>query len=202
MLIIEGPDMLGKTTFAEKLVKAVKGIAIDKFGLPEASYTTAKEWLDRYKVDSVADRFVISEPIYGLICRGKTNTPVDVWDEIWAGIEERGGCHVLLYYTDSVTYRNVLQQRYDPAREAFSKDQCKQVAEAYEELALDKDWNGYRIPYGIRVKSVKVNSMVGHAGSTVIVQPDRASATHAADWLGYHDERAIVNALWRSDGGK
>ncbi len=198
MLIIEGPDMLGKTTFARKLVAAVDGISIDKFGLPEASYTTAKEWLDRYDPSAIADRFVISEPIYGLICRGKTNTPIDVWNEIWAGMEERGGCHILVYVSDPYTYADVLQKRYDPSREAFSIAQCAEVNQAYWQLFSNGKWRDYHLPSWAKKKFVIVDREGVEGGDTVIVQPDEDAGRFAADWLSYHDERAILNHLWRA----
>ena len=195
MLIIEGPDMLGKTTFARKLVEALDCVHIDKFGLPEVSYTTPGEWLARYDVNAIADRYVISEPLYGLICRNKANMSVQAFLDVWYGLQDRGGYHVLVFYADPADYDKILEQRYDPAREAFSKDQCRLVNKAYFDLATVGNWKGYAI-LGERDHFRYVKVTVDADGK--IHQPDWEAGKFAAHWYAMRHTRQILNHLWES----
>ncbi len=80
MLIIEGPDLVGKTTLAQKFIKtwnenprkygAVPVIYNHFSALPER-WHHFKSYLPHVTKYVVQDRFHLSEAAYGPVCRGK-----------------------------------------------------------------------------------------------------------------------------------
>jgi hypothetical protein len=144
MLIIEGPDMVGKTTLIDRLAPAL-GVDRDKCGLPEAEYTLNKQWLERWGPNTVMDRYFISEFIYGLTCRGKANVSPANCLELLNTLFRLRTCMIVMVATPTC-YRKILEEHYDSKREAFTQEQCYKVNLAYYELFVVKPyggWNGY-----------------------------------------------------------
>lgn len=75
MIIVEGPDNSGKSTLAWQLAEDLKRVLINNRQRPRNQEDIIAYSLDVYKMDQrwplIMDRWaVISEPIYGPICRG------------------------------------------------------------------------------------------------------------------------------------
>ena len=80
MLVIEGPDMVGKTEFVTALVMRAKGLGIelerDKFGMAESAPGAMMPALEaRVRPGVVSDRCWLSEVVYGVACSGRGRPP-------------------------------------------------------------------------------------------------------------------------------
>ncbi len=131
MLIIEGCDMVGKTTLVDELkrILARSGFHFERRGLAEAQWS-AKEWLDGIKAETVCDRGHMSEVVYGLNLRGKCNiTPIQ-YAHLDMKVRQQGGFTAVITATPEA-YAQLVEMHYDPAREAFSREQCEQVNRSY-----------------------------------------------------------------------
>lgn len=176
MLILEGADMLGKTTFCNALLKTHSGLDHRKCGLPEAELVGAEPWQKMIHANTVCDRFAMSEFIYGLLCRGKSNLTPQEWNQL---LEETAlrGVKWLVWVCPPEEYLHILAQRYDARREAFSMELCAKVNQAYWQLLFLGQWNGYRLP-------TAVHPVIVNARHGVIKQewPAEQAATWAADY--------------------
>jgi hypothetical protein len=142
MLIIEGPDMVGKTTLIDKLAPAL-GASCDKCGLPEANLIGQRAWLERWKPGVVMDRYFISEFIYGLICRNAANVSRTDAVEMNDILRQLGAMTIVVVATPRC-YERILEDHYDPTREAFSRELCRDVNAAYYELFVERPAGGWR----------------------------------------------------------
>lgn len=205
MLILEGADMLGKTTFANNLKAAWPDVQMDKCGLPEAEYRGVAPWLARYGHNTVCDRHFLSEPIYGLVCRGKSNLTTDeFWELQERLVDETPGVDILVWIAGDDTYKQVVDERYDAGREAFSPAQCHQVSAAYQELMLRREWRGYHLHPRVRYHAVHVARTVvtvAPIGSGIPLyavtnsRADQMAATAATAWRSCLPHRQILAEL-------
>lgn len=151
-MIVEGPDMVGKTTlmpFLESLVReklmelgedgSTSGLLTRiKFGLEEAKYTTSEEWIRRLRPWALADRFALSEMIYGK-CSGRGPAISEqAYKEIDDALMEMGGCLIVIRATPE-RYEELLRDVYPTRGEAFSQEVCRQVNREYGKLQKGRD---------------------------------------------------------------
>lgn len=150
-IIVEGPDMLGKTTFLESLKKMGVIKTVRKMGLPEATWTAADwlHWSEHGLIEDAADRSWISEVVYGLSCRGKCNIDVMTSRAIQRNLAARGYTTLVFMPASAVAYGHLMNTRYDAAREAFSKEQLIGVVRDYRRL-LEDSLGEYRLSCSMR----------------------------------------------------
>lgn len=142
-LIVEGPDMLGKTTLLSMLREMGIISSVRKMGLPEAEWTAAQwvEWSAHGLVEEAADRSWISEVVYGLTCRGRCNIDPASARQIQRNLYTRGYVTLLYLPSTPFVYKAIVEQRYTSI-EAFSKEQLEHVEFAYRQL-LEGSFHGY-----------------------------------------------------------
>lgn len=146
MLIIEGPDMVGKTTLVPWLQAELRAqllwlrrpdlaekVHTVKFGLEEAAYTTAKQWIARAAPWCVADRFHLSETVYGPLGRGYSNLTPDAAADVDAYLDRHGAVTIVVCATEA-RYEELIRDVYPTRGEAFTQEVCRRVNQAY--LAL------------------------------------------------------------------
>ncbi len=130
MLILEGPDCVGKTTMIDALWLELPGTKRVKRGLPEASWSP-EQWIKDSDFMVVADRGHMSEVIYGMTCRGSCNLDADSYRLVDQGIATCGGMVVVVDATPEA-YIEILARHYDASREAFTPAECVKVNLAYD----------------------------------------------------------------------
>jgi len=140
VLLIEGPDMVGKTTMVDRLCEVLDAcydwegtpVRRQKFGLEE-SHHMLRSCEDRLKPWTVYDRGYVSEIVYGSRCRPKPRvTPREV--QLINGM--RDGCRgmtVVVHASDDV-YERLIAEHHDRG-EDFSREQCRDVNKAYRHVA-------------------------------------------------------------------
>jgi len=119
MLVIEGPDMVGKTTLANEIENQINKIAAP-FSLRRLHYRMLKPDFDYhfdYLLDirkwTICDRFVWSELAYGEACRSSHKIEPYALDEILDKLDEvQGMCIFILptykAYMDMLTANQLL----------------------------------------------------------------------------------------------
>lgn len=197
MLILEGPDMVGKTTIAKAIADAVPTAKYDKFGLPEADYQGLAPWLRRAGPNVICDRYWISEFIYGLVCRGKSNITPEMHFTMLQAMREIGA-NIQLICSHPLAYSLLLNKRYDPAREAFSAKQCEAVNEAYWELSNGRSWEGYTMIVPMNVVAAKPDGAISHMSPSwvrAVVDSWTAGIDGRAAWFEYGGMAECVQPL-------
>lgn len=149
MLILEGPDMVGKTTLMPLLEDLVYDevvemgdesveVTTEKYGLDEANYTTAEQWLARIKPWNICDRFVLSERMYGAAARGKPNVDYGAYQRVMREVRARGGA-VIVVCASEERYEQLIKTVYPTRGEAFSESVCRAVNRMYLGLEIGED---------------------------------------------------------------
>jgi hypothetical protein len=86
MLVLEGSDCAGKTTFLKQLIGRLpkqlsmnhpQSVAIQHFGVLPPDWDYYKDYLDMITVDGISDRFQYSELVYGPVLRGHVHPRFD-----------------------------------------------------------------------------------------------------------------------------
>ncbi len=147
MLIIEGPDMIGKTELVKKLFVKLSNCVVDKFGLPESG-RMLEECKLRVRRNKIADRCYVSEIVYGYTCRGQPKVSVEHAREIERMVRNAGGLIVVLAAPDDIYNELVIE--HHKRGEAFTPDQCRAVNRAYRALQERNEVGPYRVPVDVR----------------------------------------------------
>lgn len=141
MLIIEGPDMIGKTTLIAQIASAVRDgrrdppLTTEKYSFEEIMYMTPEEWIGRIRRRNIVDRFCQSALIYGpYVTHRKAGITALDHDRIMRQVRKRGGFLVVLHATESY-YEYLLQQHYPARKELFSPEVCRAGNGAYAKIA-------------------------------------------------------------------
>lgn len=205
MLLIEGPDSVGKTRLAAELVNALASrgcpVRADKFGLPESTRMLA-ECKDRVSQWTVCDRSWVSEVAYGRTIRG---TPRISTREAYACQEmfkRAGGLTVLVTATPS-RYAAIMEELYDASREAFTKEECLLVNEAYRRMVHDGEMDGYEVDVDIHVELDHSSPWPSSDESLVRRISDAyVSAQRAVDRLRNCDAAEVGHDHWAATRGR
>ena len=135
LIIIEGPDLAGKSTFASYLPNAIH------FTQNEAHYMYEAE-LERAKTDLVVlDRCWISEKVYGPIKRQQCTYTDEEYDMLCNKLKAIP--HSIFYVTSPV---DMLLMRYNMRGEDYiTQGELIEIANTYGSVMRDLDKRGLRI---------------------------------------------------------
>ena len=135
LIIIEGPDLAGKSTFASYLPNAIH------FTQNDAHYMYEAE-LERAKTDLVVlDRCWISEKVYGPIKRQQCTYTDEEYTLLCDKLKAIP--HSIFYVTSPV---NMLLERYNMRGEDYvTQQELIEIANAYSNVMKDLDKRGLRI---------------------------------------------------------
>lgn len=130
MLILEGPDLVGKTTICKRLCEALPRHMYRHFGLlpPDFNY------FHDYEIHSghyfVQDRFHMSELVYGTVCRGQTPITPNLYRFIDGMLMLKGAMTIVVCFEDTA----LLKERYKQRKEMFDEGQVLAVNSAYFDI--------------------------------------------------------------------
>ena len=146
MLIIEGPDLVGKTTLAGKFLEALPRHMYRHFGLLPPHF----DYFHDYDIHSghyfVQDRFHMSELVYGTVCRGQTPITPNLYRFIDAMLTLKGMITVVICFEDPA----MLKERYKERKEMYDVGQCLAVNSAY--FDIENTFDRYDIQYDFFIK--------------------------------------------------
>ena len=138
MIVIEGPDLIGKTTLCESVRKEWNAIAesdpgpinqVVKFGLGQSDWGV-KEYCKFTRRRMIADRMHMSEAVYGIVTRGGSNLSPEQYAMVDGAVVASGGMVVLLW-ADASAYAELMDAHHDRG-EMFDAATCANVASAFE----------------------------------------------------------------------
>jgi thymidylate kinase len=151
MIVVEGADRVGKTTFCKALIKRAWKAGIpcvyQSFGVLPPTWDYPSSYFEFITKYGVMDRFIMSEIAYGRVCR---DGPMLGWSEyqlVQAIMTSKASLTVLLTTEDEV-----LSETYDRVGDdLFRKDQVLRVNRAFCEIANeDPSWKKYRAVVDVR----------------------------------------------------
>lgn len=158
MIIIEGPDCVGKTTVCKKLLKILNG---ESLGLPHvyahftklpAGFDYYHNYLDRASRYVVQDRFHLSEIVYSR-ARGIAKSPLcpERYRLVDAALRNLGTITVLITADDGLIRERWDQsQMYNTEITLAAADGFRRLGELFPEYDPDIDFNFHctkGIPY-------------------------------------------------------
>lgn len=121
MLIVEGPDMIGKTTFlnavADKITPLVDGLERDHFTHLDTAMTPGK-YMRRFKPLCLSDRGHMSNLVYGHVCRQGSDLTPEQYRIVDGLMLAAGGMMVLLTasadWYEQLLEANKRDQKWNP----------------------------------------------------------------------------------------
>lgn len=206
LIIVEGPDGVGKTTFVSNVAKLLRNAEVKHFGPPKSwpllEYESA---LQSYKPGSgrhvVCDRLHVGELIYGPLYRGKTQ--LSEWDihHITMFLAARGALIVYLDAPDDTLLERVTKRGDD----FIDMRHLPGIAEAYrtrfheEELPALRGTERFAIAVGGRLESGAsqlgwLKSYVGPTNPTALLIGDKRS--------GMAGELESAFVTWKGKSGE
>lgn len=137
MLLIEGPDMVGKTTLAHKVVDALRRMGEPagyfKFGMESRGRMSATYLLGRIHGWTVYDRMHWSESIYAVATGQQPSLHAEEMIKVEKAFFEAGGLLVLVT-SPPEAYRSIAARTHGRG-EDFSVDTCRLVNGLYRTAA-------------------------------------------------------------------
>lgn len=146
MLIIEGPDCVGKTTLAHTLNKGLADLGYVYSHFTRLPYGFDRYWgyIERMSRRIVQDRFHLSEIVYAE-ARGDVSplTP-EMYNLVDARLRMLGGFTVLITADEEL-----LRKRFSPHNQMFDLTRTLLTAEKYRHL--DTEFPRYKIDIDYRI---------------------------------------------------
>jgi len=139
MLIIEGPDRVGKSTFVKELIRRLgelnggKEPGTDHFGLEDSALDTVDGYAPRIKPWTVSDRGWLSEVVYGEELRGHSNVTPNM-RYILDGMQAAAGGFTVLVHARKNLYAHLLDLHWSD-EEAFGKKDLAKAAARFQKIA-------------------------------------------------------------------
>ena len=204
MLIIEGPDCVGKTTIATKLAATLTSIfgpvARIKFGMESAGKMSSTYLLNRINRATVCDRMHMSEVIYALVARNTvpmlSAADVTLISDL---IQNTNGFVVNVIATPDA-YDRLLEEHHGRG-EDFDKEACRRVNAAYSLIGPggipnDVDHGGLsqNIIEALRLYNVPFTRSI-HVGLVV-----RLSSSGEIEYVSDKDVASIAHRYARAQG--
>jgi hypothetical protein len=169
IIVLEGPDMAGKTTLARQLADTYQNSEIKRQGPPsgdilETYLRPIEEWASSLRTNEsehlILDRWHMGELVYGPLLRGEsllTERQADYIDMVL----QTFGC-TFVHLTAPL---NVLKDRYDIRGDnLIKKDQLKFISADYELLLRNRShWATFSVMNGtqIHIRTCAASSMAG-----------------------------------------
>lgn len=135
LIIIEGPDLAGKSTFASYLPNAIHFTQADKHYMYEAELERAKSEL------VVLDRCWISEKVYGPIKRQQCTYTDEEYDMLCNKLLSIP--HTVFFVTCAVD--NLLRRYNERGEDYVTQSELIEIVNAYYKVIKDLDKRGVRI---------------------------------------------------------
>lgn len=173
MLIVEGSDLVGKTSLCNALIERLceRGHPMipQHFGLLPKSWNYYRDYLPFMNTRTVMDRFIMSEIVYGLTLRSSTPLTPEIYRVLDAHLRLQGSVTVVVIATDNWLYQQI-QDKYASRDEKFKPEQILRVNSAFNDLTADEHnsnvlWRSYDVDYDfVYVVNSQTGQPSGDAG--------------------------------------
>jgi len=193
MILIEGPDLVGKTTLANVL-KGHLQLEYDHFGKETEAYSVL-DYFARIRPNTICDRMAISKMVYGGTFNDQRLMTAGELRSIVSMISAVGGVVVIVaprHQEDMAWYRDRLMATYKDEDELYDPEQNIKVAEAYMDLSQNVVWRESRAEQilGDRLIRVRFSEKTGYpAGREDVLNQIGEKWTEAQDSTWSTDPR-------------
>lgn len=144
MLIVEGSDCVGKTTFCHKLVKALREHGpwmYRHFDPPPSLWKFPQSYFEHMSQHIVQDRFHMSEIVYSKILSRSTRLTDNAYRLIDAQHRQLGGVTVILTSDEKVIRDNYSIEELYALKTALEANQLFHTYAQYSNMDCDFTWN-------------------------------------------------------------
>ena len=137
MIVIEGTDLVGKTSLCNVLLKTLheNGYPLipQHFGLLEDDWDFYWDYLPFINRRTVMDRFTMSEVVYGNVIRDRSRISPETYRLLDAHMRLQGTVTVVVTASDE-WLESQLDRKYDGQREKFQPEQILAVNAGFKAL--------------------------------------------------------------------
>ena len=160
MLIIEGSDLVGKTTLIKEIcTEATKrGFPMipQHFGLLPDNWDFYQDYLDYINKRTVMDRFVLSEIVYGEILREKSRITPRIWSHLNRHCVSGPGpgydlstSMTVIIAAEPDFFKEHVHKQFEYRSEVFKEEQICNVNDAFLMVMQTHRINEFEIEYDI-----------------------------------------------------
>jgi hypothetical protein len=133
MLVIEGPDGVGKTTLARRLqAEMAQSVSYQHWGKLPDSFDFYHGYLDAIRPLSVCDRFIMSEVAYGIGARHHSRLGPLSYHVLDAKIALVGGITVVIHCENDAVCEHVHRNK---GESAFTLEEHRRINAVYRHVA-------------------------------------------------------------------
>lgn len=181
MLIVEGPDRIGKSTLCALIAKHMSNACLGRpftrghHTRPGPDWLPMKWYPENVQKYKVQDRFHMSEAVYGELIRYGSLISADEYGAIDEVVEAKNGMIVLMF-AEPDEYDKILTSR-DCSKEWLTQDEMRKVNQAYHYI-------GTSGTMGIRGELVAplVSTTVMIKSTVTVTQLNKAARKIAAEY--------------------
>lgn len=163
MLIIEGPDLVGKTTLAHKIVKQMQALhdrptVYQHFSRLPKSWDHYRHYIPYITPRTVMDRFIISELVYGKVCRNTQSIDAETLRLLEARLAMVGSMTIVITSTPDFLAR---QWRDRKREEMYELEHVIAVNEEYTRVLASVSYDVHYIVRDQFVDDTAVDRLCG-----------------------------------------
>ncbi len=144
MLVIEGPDLVGKTTLAKALIESIEMRSrvrpeYQHFGRLPENWDYCRDYVKKVRQWCVTDRWWESEIAYGEAIRGHACISPRQEKIVEGATRAAGGLTILVMPAGLHNYEQLLEEQWT-TREMFNQEQLRRVCMRYMSKAFAHDF--------------------------------------------------------------
>jgi len=137
MLIIEGSDLVGKTTLIKRVSKELDALGYpviyQHFGLLPKDWNYYSDYIKFMNRRVIMDRFIMSEVVYGTVVRNKSKISPAAYRLLDAHLRLYAATTVVIT-TSKAWLEKQIKEKYGDRYEAFSKETILKVNTGFNDL--------------------------------------------------------------------
>jgi hypothetical protein len=148
VLIVEGADLLGKTTLVEQLLQGLSdlGHIPDHFGLLPEGWDYGWDYVGRMNRKVVMDRLIMSELVYGTVVRDGPRISPERYRWLDGQLRLRGAFTVVLVGSMGLVNRRFAER----SDRVYDLDMVQDVNQGFKGLVRGDEFRDYRPDWDMR----------------------------------------------------
>ncbi len=155
MIIVEGTDLVGKTTFCKRLLEnpylVNEGYWHKHLSKPPRNFDNCRGYIDMAYMKSVQDRFHMSEIVYSCLDNRETSITPEKYRIVDAHLRMMGAVTVVIICADY----SILCERHATRadEEMYSAEQVCQANDYFSSLCSSERFGQYKPDYDLVIKT-------------------------------------------------
>ena len=150
MLIVEGSDLVGKTSLVKELCKEAieQGFPMipQHFGLLPDSWDFFSDYLPYIQKRTVMDRFIISELIYGELLRNKCRISYSSWEAL-NRLMTHEKCMTIIIAAEPEFFATHVKKEHSKRGEVFNPEEIMSVNMGFLQTGIHHTFCSYKVDF-------------------------------------------------------